>query len=99
AAFPHLIGTDLVIEAELGQVDLALVAMPHRESAPEVRRLLDRGIRVVDLSADFRLKDAAQYPAWYGFTHPEPQLLKQAVYGFTELYRSQIASAKLVANP
>ncbi len=99
AVLPHLIGTDLVIEAELGDVELAFSAMPHRESAPEVRHLLDRGIRVVDLSADFRLRDAAQYPAWYGFNHPEPQLLEQAVYGLTELHRDEIASARLVANP
>jgi len=51
------------------------------------------------ISADFRLKDAAEYLPWYGFTHPAPQLLKQAVYGLTELYRSQVASARLVANP
>ncbi len=97
--FPHLAGITLTIEAELGDVDLAFSAMPHRESANEVVHLVDRGIKVVDISADFRLKDAAQYPQWYGFTHPAPQLLKQAVYGLTELHRSQVASARLVANP
>ena len=99
AVFPHLAGIDLTIEAELGDVDLAFSAMPHKESAKEVTRLLNRGIRVVDLSADFRLKDASEYPTWYGFTHPAPELLKQAVYGLAELYRSQVASAQLVANP
>jgi len=73
--------------------------MPHQESAKEVIPLLDRGVKVVDISADFRLKDAAEYLSWYGFTHPAPQLLEQAVYGLTELYRSQVASAQLVANP
>jgi len=97
--FPHLAGIDLTIEAELGDVDLAFSAMPHKESAQEVLPLLGRGIKVVDLSADFRLKEASEYPAWYGFTHPVPELLKQAVYGLTELYRPQIASAELVANP
>ena len=97
--FPHLAGIDLTIEAELGEVDLAFSAMPHLESAKEVIPLLDHGIKVVDISADFRLKDAAEYLPWYGFTHPAPQLLKQAVYGLTELYRSQVASARLVANP
>jgi len=97
--FPHLAGVDLTIEAELGGVDLAFSAMPHLESAKEVIPLLDRGIKVVDISADFRLKDAAEYLPWYGFTHPAPQLLKQAVYGLTELYRSQVVSARLVANP
>ena len=97
--FPHLASIDLIIEAELGDVDLAFSAMPHKESAKEVVALLNRGIKVVDISADFRLKDAAEYPRWYGFTHPAPQLLEQAVYGLTELYQSQVASAQLVANP
>jgi len=97
--FPHLARIDLTIEAELGEVDLAFSAMPHQESAKEIIPLLDRGVKVVDISADFRLKDAAEYLSWYGFTHPAPQLLEQAVYGLTELYRSQVASAQLVANP
>jgi len=97
--FPHLASMDLTIEAELGEVDLAFSAMPHKDSAKEVIPLLKRGIKVVDISADFRLKDAAEYPAWYGFTHPAPELLKQAVFGLPELYRSQIVSAQLVANP
>jgi len=97
--FPHLAAVDLTIEAELGEVDLAFSAMPHQESAKEVIPLVDRGVKVVDISADFRLKDAAQYLSWYGFTHPAPKLLEPAVYGLTELYRSQIASAQLVANP
>jgi len=97
--FPHLSCIDLPIETELGEVDFAFSAMPHKESAREVIPLLNRGIKVVDISADFRLKDAAEYEQWYGFTHPAPQLLEQAVYGLTELYRSQVASAQLVANP
>ncbi|MDH5695225.1 MAG: N-acetyl-gamma-glutamyl-phosphate reductase [Dehalococcoidia bacterium] len=97
--FPHLASLDLTIEAELGDVELAFSAMPHKESAKEVIPLLNSGIKVVDISADFRLKDTAEYQRWYGFTHPAPQLLGQAVYGLTELYRSQVASAQLVANP
>jgi len=97
--FPHLASIDLTIEAELGEVDLAFSAMPHQASAKEVIPLLNHGIKVVDISADFRLKDATEYLQWYGFTHPAPELLKQAVYGLTELYRSQVASAQLVANP
>ena len=97
--FPHLASIDLGIEAELGNVDFAFSAMPHQESAKEVIPLLNRGIKVVDISADFRLKYTAEYLKWYGFTHPAPQLLEQAVYGLTELYRSQLASARLVANP
>ncbi len=97
--FPHLTDLDLTIEAELGEVDLAFSAMPHKESSKEIIPLIDRGIKVVDISADFRLKNAAEYPAWYGFTHPAPQLLKQAVFGLTELHRSEVAAAQLVANP
>ncbi len=97
--FPHLAGVDLTIKAELEDVDLAFSAMPHKESAKEVIPLLNRGIKVVDISADFRLKDAADYPAWYGFNHPAPELLKEAVYGLTELYESEVAAARLVANP
>ena len=97
--FPHLTGIDLTIEAELGGVDFAFSAIPHQESAKEVIRLLDRGIKVVDISADFRLKRAAEYSEWYRATHPAPQLLEQAVYGLPELHRSQVASAQLVANP
>ena len=97
--FPHLADIDLTIKAALGRAELVFSAMPHKESAEGVIPLLDRGIRVVDISADFRLKDAAEYQRWYGFTHPAPELLKQAVYGLPELYRSQIASAQLIANP
>ncbi|MFC1980712.1 N-acetyl-gamma-glutamyl-phosphate reductase [Chloroflexota bacterium] len=97
--FPHLTGLELTIEGKVGAVDIAFCAMPHKGSAEEIIPLLGRGIRVVDISADFRLKDAAEYPGWYGFTHPAPQLLEQAVYGLPELHRSRIASSRLVANP
>ncbi len=99
AVFPHLTGIDLTIEAELGGVDLVFSAMPHRESAREVIPLIERGVKVVDISADFRLTDAAEYRRWYGMAHPAPKLLEQSVYGLPELHRSQVASARLVANP
>ena len=97
--FPHLANTDLTIEPELGKVELAFSAMPHKESAAVVMPLVERGVKVVDASADFRLKDAAEYERRYGVAHPAPQLLKQAVYGLPELHRPQITSANLVANP
>lgn len=97
--FPHLVMTDLTIESELEDVDLAFSAMPHGKSVPVVIALLERGIKVVDISADFRLKSADEYPEWYDFDHPAPELLEEAVYGLTELYRPQIAQARLVANP
>jgi N-acetyl-gamma-glutamyl-phosphate reductase len=83
-------------EARVDHVDLAFVCTPHGEAAPVVRRLLDAGAKVVDLSADFRL-DAASYAEWYG-EHPYPEMLP-GVYGLTELHRDDIAGADLVANP
>jgi N-acetyl-gamma-glutamyl-phosphate reductase len=80
------------------QADAALVAYPHGTAAPVVAALLARGLRVVDLSADFRLRDVAQYEHWY-VAHPHPELIAGAVYGLTELYREQIAAAALVACP
>jgi N-acetyl-gamma-glutamyl-phosphate reductase len=98
--FPHLECTGLTITAEMeGKVDVAFSAMTHNASAEAVMPLLKKGIRVVDMSADFRLKDPARYPEWYEFTHPAPELLKTAVYGLPELHRSQIEAANLVANP
>jgi N-acetyl-gamma-glutamyl-phosphate reductase len=97
--FPHLVDTGLTITDKLGAVDLAFSAMPHQESAKEIIPLLEAGIKVVDISADFRLKNPADYDKWYGFAHPAPHLLKEAVFGLTELYRSQVASTRLVANP
>ena len=97
--FPHLADINLTIETELGDVELAFSAMPHKDSAQEVMPLLKKSVKVVDISADFRLKDAALYDLWYGFKHPTPQLLKEAVYGLPELHRAQIAKTKLVANP
>jgi N-acetyl-gamma-glutamyl-phosphate reductase len=98
-AFPHLSNLDLTIEAKLGDVDLAFSAMPHQESAKEVLPLLDCGKKVVDMSADFRLKDAGEYQKWYGFAHPAPNVLAQAAYGIPELHREEIGESKLVANP
>jgi N-acetyl-gamma-glutamyl-phosphate reductase len=97
--FPHLAGLGLTIDAKLGEVEFAFSAMPHKESAKEVIPLLNKGVKVVDISADFRLKDAKEYKQWYGFTHPAPKLLADAVYGLTELYRAKISSARLIANP
>jgi N-acetyl-gamma-glutamyl-phosphate reductase len=97
--FPHLDRLDLTIEAELGDVEIAFSAMPHKESVTIIGGLLERGIRVVDLSADFRLKEPLEYPIWYGFDHPYPQLLGKAIYGLPELYRTKIGASRLVANP
>jgi N-acetyl-gamma-glutamyl-phosphate reductase len=79
--------------------DLAAVCYPHAEAAALVADLVDRGARVVDVSADHRLRDPALYPAVYGFEHPRPDLLAEAVYGLPERYRDRIRDARLVANP
>ncbi len=80
------------------EIDAAVVAYPHGAAAPLVAELRARGVRVVDLSADFRLRDAAVYGRWYR-EHQAPELLDQAVYGLPELYREEIRGATLVANP
>jgi len=81
-----------------GKLDAAIVAYPHGAAAPVVAALRERGALVVDLSADFRLRDAETYREWYG-DPGAPELLGEAVYGLTELYRDRIAGAGLVANP
>lgn len=83
-------------EAEVGDVDVAFICTPHGEAARVARRLLDDGVKVIDLSADFRLS-ADLCAEWYG-EHPYPQMLP-AVYGLTELHRDEVAGADLVANP
>jgi N-acetyl-gamma-glutamyl-phosphate reductase len=80
-------------------LDAAVVAYPHHAAAPVVAGLRERGVRVVDLSADFRLRTLATYEQWYG-AHPVPALLEDAVYGLPELgYRDAIRDAQIVANP
>jgi N-acetyl-gamma-glutamyl-phosphate reductase len=81
-----------------GEVEAAIVAYPHGAAAELVRDLRSRGVRVVDLSADFRLRDPGVYAEWYR-EHPAPELLTEAVYGLPECYREQIRQADLVANP
>ena len=98
--FPHLSELDIVIQPELdGSLDLVFSALPHKASAEEVIPLLEDGIKVVDISSDFRLRRLSDYEEWYGIIHPAPQYLEEAVYGLTELNRPEIAQARLVANP
>ncbi|MCX6660658.1 MAG: N-acetyl-gamma-glutamyl-phosphate reductase [Candidatus Bathyarchaeota archaeon] len=79
--------------------DLVFTSVPHGTSTEIVPKLLSTGIKVIDLGADFRLKDPADYPRWYGWTHSHPELLTEAVYGLPELHREKIRKAKLVACP
>jgi N-acetyl-gamma-glutamyl-phosphate reductase len=93
------IDPNLIITAEPEKTELAFVCLPHAAAAESVLSLLERGTKVVDLSADFRLRNAALYEEWYKHVHPSPSLLATAVYGLCERYRSQIEGASLVANP
>ncbi len=79
--------------------DYAFIALPHGLSKDLVPELLESGVKIVDLGADFRLKDPSLYEKWYGFTHPYPDLLEKAVYGLPELNREEIRKAELVASP
>ena len=98
--FPHLADIDMVIQPELdASVDLIFSALPHKASAEAVIPLVEDGIKVVDISADFRLRQASEYEEWYGVAHPCPQYLEEAAYGLTELNREEVAQARLVANP
>ena len=89
-------GLDFCGQAEMGGVDVAFLCTPHGEAAAIAKRLLDDGVKIIDLSADFRL-DPATYAEWYG-EHPHPELLP-GVYGLTELHRDEVVAADLVANP
>ncbi|WP_296766616.1 N-acetyl-gamma-glutamyl-phosphate reductase [Sediminimonas sp.] len=102
AVFPHLRHLDLpdlrkIDEIDFSAIDLCFCALPHKTSQ-EVIAALPRDLRIVDLSADFRLRDPAEYEKWYGNPHAAPELQKQAVYGLTEFYRDQIRNARLVAG-
>ena len=102
--FPSLRGRcDLVLEnlepvRVAGKADIIFTALPHKAAMEVVPTFLELGRKVVDLSADYRLRDAAEYGKWYE-PHMSPKLLKEAVYGLPELKRAKIAGARLVANP
>lgn len=81
------------------KADTVFLALPHRVSLDYVPKLLEMGLQVVDLSADFRLKDPNLYKIWYGYEHPYPDLLKKAVYGIPEIHREELKGAKLIASP
>ena len=91
-----LVGTG---EAPLADVDVVFLCLPHAAAAQTAIAALAAGARVVDLSADFRLKDARLYEQWYGQAHPAPDLLDEAIYGLSEFARDLLPGARLVANP
>jgi len=81
------------------ECEIVFTATPHGATVALAPKFLEAGLRVVDLSADFRLREPADYPKWYGWEHSRPDLLKEAVYGLTELHKDEIRKAKLVACP
>ena len=82
-----------------GLASVAILGLPHTASFAVVPSLRERGVKVIDLSADYRLRDATIYADWYGHEHTDPAGLREAVYGLPELARSAIAGASLIANP
>ena len=102
--FPNLINyVDLnFIAADdnaLFECDVIFFATPHGVAMNSVGKFLDKGIKIIDLSADFRIKDSVEWSKWYGIKHTQAALLQSAVYGLPEVYNSQIKNAALVANP
>ncbi|MDV7341533.1 N-acetyl-gamma-glutamyl-phosphate reductase [Terasakiella sp. A23] len=101
--FPHLGGLDLpdlvkMDDVDWSGIDVCFCCLPHGTTQAFIASLPEN-VRIVDLSADFRLKDIEEYAKWYGDEHRAPELQKEAVYGLTELKRDEIAKARLVANP
>lgn len=102
AVFPHLRHLDLptlckIEEIDFAEVDLCFCALPHVTSQ-KVIKALPSDLKIVDLSADFRLRDPEDYTKWYGSAHDAQELQKEAVYGLTEFYRDDIRAARLVAG-
>lgn len=102
SVFPHLRHLDLPDlvtweEIDFGQIDLCFCALPHKTSQ-EVISKLPKTVKIVDLSADFRLRDPEEYRKWYGNPHAAVEMQEEAVYGLTEFYRDRIAGARLVAG-
>jgi N-acetyl-gamma-glutamyl-phosphate reductase len=87
---PHLATTALTVGSALPEVDAAFLALPHGAAAGLVPGLIADGTAVIDLGPDFRLRDPSDYPRWYGFEHPRPDLLAEAVYGLPELHRAEL---------
>jgi N-acetyl-gamma-glutamyl-phosphate reductase len=90
---------DLLIGEDAGEAGLVILAVPHGPAATLAARFRREGRTVIDVSADFRLRDPAIYARWYGHEHPTPDLLPEAVYGLSEWHREELRGAALVANP
>jgi len=87
---PHLATTGLLVDAQRPEADAVFLALPHGTAAAMVPELAAGGTTIIDLGPDFRLRDPGDYPTWYGFDHPAPELLGAAVYGLPELHRAEL---------
>ena len=102
--FPNLRGRVLLkfsdpVNSPLDRCDVVFFATPNGIAMNEARRLIEAGVRVIDLAADFRIKDVAVWEKWYGMTHASPELVAEAVYGLPEMHREKIRRARVLANP
>ena len=102
--YPHIKGIDLFCDAlDIGKLtaasDVVFLALPHKVSMDIVPELFKAGKKIIDLSADFRIKDTVEYSKWYGVAHNAQTELQKAVYGLSELYRQDVIDASFVANP
>jgi N-acetyl-gamma-glutamyl-phosphate reductase len=95
----HAAPSSLVVSADAGDAEVVFTALPAGESAKLAPGWLAEGRSVIDIGSDFRLRDPKDYERWYSYTHPAPELLKEAVYGLTELTRDRLRKARVVANP
>jgi N-acetyl-gamma-glutamyl-phosphate reductase len=91
---PHLAGTGLTVDRTLPPADAVFLALPHGTAAELVPEIAAAGTAIIDLGPDFRLRNAADFPRWYGFDHPRPGLLAEAVYGLPELHRAELAALR-----
>lgn len=104
--FPQFAGIDLpplvkIDEVDTDALDLVFAALPHGTTQTVIKKLLEKSpkLKIVDISADFRMSDPMVYEKWYGHAHQAVELQKEAIYGLTEIYRDKIKKARLVANP
>lgn len=97
--FTDMVFSELDYDRMSDRCDIIITAVPHGSATEIVKAFYDRGIRIIDLSADYRLHDPAAYDKWYGWEHPHPEYLKKSVFGVPELHRDQIKDSQLVSCP
>jgi N-acetyl-gamma-glutamyl-phosphate reductase len=95
----HAAPSSLTVGNDVGDAEVVFTALPAGEAAKLAPGWLGEGRAVIDIGSDFRLHDPGDYQRWYGYTHPSPELLREAVYGLTELTRSRLRTARVIANP